>query len=575
VHGLQHVGEQGAARSRSQKNLLEVQRLGAAPASRTLFELLCEQAERYPDRIAVICGERATTYRDLAVGAGRIGAALRAHGIGRGDQVGILVNNRLEWLEACFGATALGAVAVPFSTWSKPGELAYLLADSAVEALIAVDAFGAEDFAASLVALAPNFRRLRLIVMLGGALRPGWIGYAEFRASAAPLDARAGGEQASPVDDALILYTSGSSARPKAVRLQHYAIIENGFAIGERMRLSPDDRVLLAPPLFWAYGACNALPATLSHGAALVLHGRFDAGEWIGLVERHCCTAAYTLPSITGAVLRHPEFRRDRVASLRTGLMIGSAEEVRIAAEELGAAQICNIYGATEIYGNSFVTPCDWPLKRRMAGQGPPLPGVRLRIVDPETGGAVPPGATGALEVTGYVSPGYCGGSAEHNAAAFTGDGYFRTGDLGFVDEEGDFHFVARDSDIIKRAGINVSPAEIESLLLAHPAVAQAAVVGAASGERGEAIVAFVVLRPAAEITAEGLRAHCRAVASSYKVPDHIAFRTHLPVTETGKIFRRGLKEEAAKLPIEWAPYSRTELKPSPGPASASRRSRV
>ncbi len=357
---------------------------------------------------------------------------------------------------------------------------------------------------------------------------------------------------ASAADDALILYTSGSSARPKAVRLQHYAVIENGFNIGERMGLGTDDRVLLAPPLFWAYGACNALPATLSHGAALVLQERFEAGEWIGLVERHRCTAAYTLPSITGAVLRNPEFARGRVASLRTGLMIGSPEEVRIAAEQLGAAEICNIYGSTEIYGNCVVTPHDWPLDRRMEGQGPPLPGVRLRIVDPATGAALPPGETGALEVSGYVTPGYSGASAAHNEAALTADGWFRTGDLGFfddsVDKGGCFHFVARDADIIKRAGINVSPAEIETLLLQHPAVAQAAVVGAAAGERGEAIVAFVVPQPSAEIGPEELRAHCRALASSYKVPDHVQLCAALPVTETGKLFRRGLRDMAEKL---------------------------
>src|SRR5579863_3266570 len=161
---------------------------------RTLFEFLSEQAERYPDWTAVICEERKLTYRDLADGAGRIGAALKVHGIGRGDRVGILVNNRLEWLEACFGATALGAVAVPFSTWSKPGELAYLLEDSAVQALIAVASFGAEDFAASLAALAPNFPRLRLIVLIGGDPQPGWIGYDEFRGSTTPLGALAPGE---------------------------------------------------------------------------------------------------------------------------------------------------------------------------------------------------------------------------------------------------------------------------------------------------------------------------------------------------------------------------------------------
>ncbi|MGD9618068.1 MAG: class I adenylate-forming enzyme family protein [Alphaproteobacteria bacterium] len=517
------------------------------PFSRTLFELVCEQAERCPEHIAVICGERMASYRDLADGAGRIAAALKAHGIGRGERVGILVDNRLEWLEACIGATALGAIAVPFSTWSKPAELAYLLADSEVSALVAIDRLGGQDFSPAIAEIAPVCPRLRLIVMLGEDVRPGWVAYDRFRA-AAPLAPLAPGDGASAADDALILYTSGSSARPKAVRLRHYAVIENGFNIGERMGLGPGDRVLLAPPLFWAYGACNALPATLTHGAALVLQSRFDAGEWIGLVEQRRCTAVYTLPSITGAVLRHPEFACARVASLRTGLMIGSAQEVRIAAEQLGAAEICNIYGSTEIYGNCCVTPHDWPLDRRIAGQGPPLPGVRLRIVDPETGALRSPGETGALEVSGYVTPGYCGASAAYNDAAFTADGYFRTGDLGFIDEGGGLHFVARDSDIIKRAGINVSPAEVETLLLLHPDVAQAAVVGASAGERGEAIVAFVVPKPSSEIGAEELRAHCRALVSSYKVPDHIELCAALPVTETGKLFRRALREEAARL---------------------------
>src|SRR5437870_7827906 len=127
------------------------------PYSRILFELLCEQAKRFPERVAVICGERQASYADLADGAGRIAAGLRARGIGRGDRVGILINNRLEWLEACFGITALGAVAVPISTWSKPAELAFLLGDSMVDALIAVDAFGGQDFAASVAALTPDF----------------------------------------------------------------------------------------------------------------------------------------------------------------------------------------------------------------------------------------------------------------------------------------------------------------------------------------------------------------------------------------------------------------------------------
>jgi fatty-acyl-CoA synthase len=518
------------------------------PYSRTLFDLLCEQAGRFPERPAVICGERRRTYRELAEAAARIGGGLRRHGIGRGDRVAILMENRLEWLEACFGAAAVGAVAVPFSTWSKPGEFAYLLSDSGVAALFAVAGFGGQDFAAALAAAMPDFPLLRLVVMLGGEPRPGWTPYEEFRTEAVPLMPLPPGDGASAIDDALILYTSGSSARPKAVRLRHFAVVENGFNIGERMALGPDDRALLAPPLFWSDGAVNALPATLSHGAALVLQPRFEPGGWIDLIEHHRCTAVYTLPSMTGAALRHPDFRKERVASLRTGLMIGSPEEVRIAAEMLGAAHICNVYGATETGGNCCVTPCGWPLDRRMAGQGPPLPGARLRIVDPETSEGMPTGAAGAVEVAGYITPGYTGASAVNNATTFTADGWFRTGDRGFLDAEGGFHFVARDAEIIKRAGINVSPAEVESLLLLHPAVAQAAVVGAAAGERGQSIVAFVVAKPGAGIDEDELRAHCRALASSYKVPDRVEMRARLPITETGKLFRRALRDEAEQV---------------------------
>src|ERR1051326_385690 len=297
------------------------------PQNRTFYELVCEQAARFPERPAVICGERNASYRGLAEAAGRIGAALRAAGFGRGDRIGVLIENRLEWLECCFGAAAIGATIVPFTTRSKPPELASPLAEAAIDARFAVEAFAGQNFVQGLAELLPeasnappgewhsrDFPRLRQIVMLGGTRQRGWLDYDALRRECIPPPPNAG---ATPEDDALILYTPGSSARPKAVRLRHGAIVENAFNIGERMRLGPEDRVLLAPPLFWAYGACNALPATLSHGAALVLQPRFDPGDWIGLVERHRVTAVYTLSSITGAVLRHPEFAPGRVASLR------------------------------------------------------------------------------------------------------------------------------------------------------------------------------------------------------------------------------------------------------------------
>jgi fatty-acyl-CoA synthase len=510
-----------------------------SPIGRTLYELLNDRAARAPDATAVISSDRASTYGELAAIAARLAGGMRALGIKRGSRVGILMENRREWLEAAFAAAALGATAVPFSTWSKQSELSYLIADAELDLLVTVGAFGGQDFAAGLAALD---QPLPPVVVLDAKPRSGWIAYADlFGEPIAGIAAR-------PEDDAFILYTSGSSARPKAVRLLQGRTVENGFHIGERMGLGPTDRVLLAPPLFWSYGAANALPATLSHGAALVLQPRFEPGGWLDLIERHRCTAVYTLPSMTGAALRHPDFRRQRTASLRTGLMIGSPEDVRIAAEELGAAQICNIYGSTETYGNCCVTPAGWPLARRMASQGPPLPGARLRIADPQTGAELPAGEIGAVEVAGSATPGYAGASAANNETAFTPDGYFRTGDLGSLDAAGDFHFAARDNDMIKRAGINVSPAEVETLLLQYPGVAQAAVVAAAAGERGEAIVAFVVAEAGAALDPEALRAHCRALASSYKVPDRIEICGALPATETGKLFRRGLKEMAKAL---------------------------
>jgi fatty-acyl-CoA synthase len=513
-----------------------------AVSGQTLFALLRDQAACAPDAIAVISGGDATTYRDLAAAAARLAGGMRALGIKRGSRVGILMENRREWLEVAFAAAALGATAVPFSTWSKPAELSYLIADAELDLLVAVGAFGGQDFAAALAALD---QALPPIVILDAEPRAGWIAYTDlFGEAVADIAAH-------PDDDAFILYTSGSSARPKAVRLRQGRTVENGFHIGERMGLGPADRVLLAPPLFWSYGAANALPAALSHGAALVLQPRFEPGGWLDLIERHRCTAVYTLPSMTGAALRHPDFRRARTASLRTGLMIGSPEEVRFAAEELGAARICNIYGSTETYGNCCVTPADWPLTRRMTSQGPPLPGARLRIVDPATGAPLSPGEIGAVEVAGSATPGYIGASAANNEAAFTADGYFRTGDLGSLDAAGDFRFAARDNDMIKRAGINVSPAEVETLLLQYPGIAQAAVVGTAAGDRGEAIVAFVVAAGGESLDPEALRAHCRAQASSYKVPDRIEICVALPTTETGKLLRRELKERAAAF---WPP---------------------
>jgi fatty-acyl-CoA synthase len=528
-----------------------------APYSRTLADLVLEQAERYGTRPAVICGERVVSYAELARRAAGIAAALRSRGIARGDRVGLLINNRLEWLEAFFGTMLAGSVVVAFSTWSTRDELDWLLRDSAVKLLIALDRFGDNDFAGALRALIPeaaardrwrssSYPSLRDVVLLGGG-SAGFLRY-DALASTSPASRLPPGEGPSAADDAIIIHTSGSSYRPKSVPLSHFGIIENGFNIGERQGYQPTDRILLAPPLFWSYGSANAMAAALTHGAALVLQGKFEAGEAIDLIERHRCTALYTLPAITSAIISHPEFRSTRVSSLRTGLTIGAPQDVIAAATVLGASEICNVYGQTEGYGNCCVTPYDWPLERRAICQGPPLPGVEIRIVDAESGAELPRGEEGLIEVRGYLMRAYIGSSADQTANAFAADGFFRTGDFGRLLPDGSISFSGRVAEMIKKSGINISPAEVEDVLMRHATVALAGVVGVPDARQGELLAAFVVPKPGATLRPEELTAHCRALASRYKVPDFIEVRDSLPVTVTGKLMRRELKQAAAFL---------------------------
>ncbi len=514
-----------------------------APSSRTLFDLLQEQARAAPDQALALTMTAAVTYADMTTRARRVAANLRSGGLRRGDRVGLLCSNRIEWLDVFFAAAALGATLVPFSTWSTASELDFLLRDAKPDVLFALARTGERDFVGDLAKLqAADASALpRRVVLFDPQAGDPFESYDGF--SRGPmLDPLPPGDGASASDPLVVLYTSGSRNRPKAVPLHHYAVIENGFNIGERQGLVPGDRVLAAIPLFWSYGIANALPASLSHGATLVLQERFQPGEALDLIERYRCTALYTLPAMTNALVGHPAFKAERTRSLRTGVTIGAPQDVIKAAEELGASRICNIYGSTETYGNCCVTPNDWPLQRRAACQGPPLPGVTLRIVNPDTGAACTAGEIGQLEVKGYLTRGYAGDSAKHNAEVFTTDGYFKTGDLGSVSTDGTFVYAGRNSEMIKRSGINVSPAEVEEVLQQHADVGLAGVTGLPDAEKGEIIVAFVVPRAGVRLDKAALMAHCREKLSRYKIPDRIEFCDALPLTPTGKLMRRELK---------------------------------
>ena len=517
-----------------------------APFARTLFDLVREQAQGQPEATALVCAQGRFSYRDLAWRATKVAGALHAAGVKRGDRVGLLLGNCVEWLDVCLGAGAVGATAVPLSTWSTRSELAFLLPDAKLSVLVASPRFGDHDFAASLKALqgTPGVPIADQIWLLGGG-DASLSSYEVMIKNAPKFEPLPPGQAASAGDDALVLYTSGSTSAPKAVPLRHFAVIENAFNIGERQGLTHQDRVLLSSPLFWAFGSANALPATFSHGATLVLMEKFDAALALQTIKREQCTAIYTLPAMSAAMAHHPSYDPQKLASLRTGVTIGSPEEFLFAVDRLGIPELCNIYGATETCGNCAVTWHHWPVQRRAYCQGPPLPGQEMRFVDEATGAIVADGTPGLAEVRGYTTLGYSGTSAAQNAKAFTDDGFYRTGDMGLINADGDFVFVGRVSEMIKRAGINVSPAEVEAVLRRHPSVKDAAVVGIPDTARGERIFAYVVPAAAAEFDVAALLRHCATESSKYKMPDHIEACASLPLTVTGKLQRNELKQMA------------------------------
>ena len=358
---------------------------------------------------------------------------------------------------------------------------------------------------------------------------------------------RAASAGVQPTDLLYVLYTSGSTARPKGVTLAHAACLENGFHIGERQHLTGADRLWLAVPLCWSFAAANALMALLTHGGTVVLQERFDAEEAVRLIAAERCTVYYGMSHMAQAMLETPAWGHYDTRSLRTGLTIGTPEEIALTMHRLGVHQICNVYGATETYGNATVTDASEPEAVRLQSQGTPLPGMRLRIVHPDTRAVLPPGEVGEILVAGRVTPGYYR-DPEPNARAFDAEGSFLTGDLGMLDAAGRLHFRGRLKDLIKAGGINISPLEVEAYLMTHPKVHYAAVVGLPDAVKGEVPVAAVELRAGEAATAEEIRGFCRGHIASYKVPVQVVFLRpdEFPRTNTGKVEKMALRQVMA-----------------------------
>jgi fatty-acyl-CoA synthase len=534
------------------------------PRSRTLGGLLDETARRRADVEAVIFRDRRLTYGALRTASNELARALLAAGVRRGDRVAVLLPNRPEWLIAAFAIAKLGAATVGVSTFSAPREIAWTIEHCRPAAILTMEAFRGRSYLEPLYATCPELAtaapgelrskrlpELRAVICLGERAHDGIYRLRDFlRRAESVRDADLATAQAmvSPHDPCFILYTSGSTATPKGVTLAHGSLVANGFDIGERQHLTAADRVWLSVPLFWSFGSANALPAIVTHGGTLVLQESFEPGEALALLDGERCSVYYGMANMARAMLEHPERRRRTLAAMRTGLTIGLPEDLSMTMEAVGARELCNVYGSTETYGNCAVTDAHDALALRLSTQGRPLPGMTIRVVDPESGQPLGPGEVGEFRVKGHVTPGYYN-DVDQTRMAFDADGYFATGDLGLVGDDGRVRFRGRLKEMIKTAGMNVAPLEVEAVLLTHAAVKQAYVVGVPDRARGELVVAAVELRAGAPASPEALAAFCRERLAGYKVPARFVFRKaeEFPRTATGKVQKPRLREELGR----------------------------
>ncbi|MBB5158969.1 class I adenylate-forming enzyme family protein [Saccharopolyspora phatthalungensis] len=531
------------------------------PSATTCSELIRAWARYAPEDVALTFEGVHTTVAEFDGEVDRWARALLAAGVQRGDAVSILCGNHPDFLRLSFAAARVGAHLAPLNTWHKPEELRYTLDHSDAVVLLAVDRLRNQDFNAALATIIPEltsapapdrfgrFPSLRQVVALGSAL-PRATPLGEFLRRAdevgdAELHARE--KQNAPDDLMFLLYTSGSTSKPKAVQIHQGPLIENGYQIGERQGIEPADRSWLATPLFYGLAAEQALMAAWTHRARVVLQEVFDAPEALEILARERCTVYYGFGNLTRKLLATPGFDRSRI-HLRKGMIGFSVEDRQLAIDRLGVTHGVSVYGMTEMYGLVALTQHTDTRETVLSTQGFPLPGNEIRIVDPDSETPLPQGEIGAIQVRGRVTTGYFKDS-DRTKASFTGDGFFRTGDLGSLDAEGRLVYHARATEMLKPGGVNVAPQEIEALLDEIPGIQQAHVCSVPDTRDGEVVVAFIEADPEAT-PPELIRERMRARAASYKVPRHFIYRSdaEMPRVASGKIPRPLLREEAARV---------------------------
>ena len=512
----------------------------------TIGENLRRTAELYPEHEALVV--RATgvrlRYRQLWAATTRAAKGLLALGVGRGDRVGIWAPNRLEWVITQYATARIGAVLVNINPAYRTAELAYALRQSGVSALLHARAFRGADYAAMLAEVRAGLPRLRDVVVL----EDGWDGLLA-RGEAVEDAALADREAGLQFDDAInIQYTSGTTGFPKGATLSHHNVLNNGFFIGEALRLTAVDRVCIPVPFYHCFGMVLGNLACTTHGSCMVIPGEaFDPLLALAAVEAERCTALYGVPTMFIAELDHAEFDNFDLRTLRTGIMAGSPcpiEVMKQVQSRMHMREVTICYGMTETSPVSTQSAVDDPVDRRVSTVGRVHPHVEIKIVD-EAGAVVARGEKGELCTRGYsVMLGYWD-NPEATAGAIDAAGWMHTGDLATMDADGYVKIVGRLKDMIIRGGENIYPREIEEFLHTHPAVSEAQVIGVPSERYGEEVMAWVRVRPGLEVDGEALRAYCQGKIAAYKIPKFVKLVDEFPMTVTGKVQKFRMREVA------------------------------
>jgi fatty-acyl-CoA synthase len=524
-----------------------------------------EAVARHGERDALVVRHQQIrwSWRALQAQVDAVAAGLVAFGLEPGARVGIWSPNNAEWVVSQFATAKAGLILVNINPAYRVTEVEYALNKAGCVALITAAGFKTSDYLGMLRELMPELATaapgklraarlpdLHLIMTIGDQSAPGTMRFDDVcglgrAAERNKLAALAGELQ---FDDPInIQFTSGTTGFPKGATLTHHNILNNGYFIGEAMRLGADDRLCIPVPLYHCFGMVLGNLACLTHGAAMVFPSEgFDPLATLETVEAERCTALHGVPTMFIAEMDHPDFAKFDLSSLRTGIMAGSPCPIEVMKRAVGhmhLAEITIAYGMTETSPVSFQSSTDDPIERRVSTVGRVQPHIEVKIVDAE-GRIVPRGTPGELLTRGYsVMLGYWGDD-EKTREAIDPARWMRTGDLATIDDEGYCNIVGRIKDMVIRGGENVYPREIEEFLYRHPKIQDVQVIGVPDPRYGEELCAWVRLHDGEAASAEEIRAFCQGQIAHYKIPRYVKFVDGFPMTVTGKIQKFLMREQ-------------------------------